>query len=93
MNNDKQRLETYRGALIEAITTIDRVTYGKWNADWARLRRIVDMVLNFDRPINTAIAYAEEEIKIQKLYYEKKKNLLTGQVENLLDEHFNETFK
>jgi hypothetical protein len=30
MNNDKQRLETYRGALIEAITTIDRVTYGKW---------------------------------------------------------------
>jgi hypothetical protein len=61
-------------------------------ADWARLRRN-NMVLNFDRPIDRAIAYAEEEIKIQKLYYGLKKNLLTGQVENLLDEHFNETFK
>ena len=93
MTNDQQRIEAYRGALIEAIVTIDRKTYGKWNEDWARLRRIVDMVLNFDRPIDRAIAYAEEEVKIQKSYYEKKKNLLTGQVENLLDEHFNETFK
>jgi hypothetical protein len=73
MINDKQRLETYRGALVEAITTIDQATHGKWNADWARLRRIVDMVLNFDRPIDRAIAYAEEEVKIQKSYYEKRR--------------------
>jgi hypothetical protein len=49
------------------------LTYGKWNADWARLRRIVDMVLNCDRPINTAIAYDEEEIKIQKNIMKKRK--------------------
>ena len=73
MTNDQQRMEAYRGALIEAIVTIDRKTYGKWNEDWARLRRIVDMVLNFDRPIDRAIAYAEEEVKIQKSYYEKRR--------------------
>jgi hypothetical protein len=73
MIDDKQRLESYKAALVEAIITIDRKTYGKWNADWARLRRIVDMVLNFDRPIDRAIAYAEEEVKIQKSYYEKRR--------------------
>jgi hypothetical protein len=31
------------------------------------------MVLNFDRPIDRAIAYAEEEVKIQKSYYEKRR--------------------
>jgi len=75
MINDKQRLETYRGALIEAIVTIDRKTYGKWNEDWARLRRIVDMVLNHDRPIERAIYVAEEEVKIQKSYYEKRREI------------------
>ena len=73
MIDDKQRLESYKAALVEAIITIDRKTYGKWNADWARLRRIVDMVLNFDRPIDRAIAHAEEEVKIQKSYYEKRR--------------------
>ena len=56
MIDDKQRLESYKAVLVEAIVTIDRKTYGKWNEDWARLRRIVDMVLNFDRPIDRAIA-------------------------------------
>jgi len=29
MIDDKQRLESYRAALVEAIVTIDRKTYGK----------------------------------------------------------------
>ena len=73
MTNDQQRIEAYRGALIEAIVTIDQKTYGKWNEDWARVRRIVGMVLDFHRPIHRAIAYAEEEVKIQKSYYEKRR--------------------
>ena len=63
MIDDKQRLESYRAALVEAIVTIDRKTYGKWNKDWSRLRRIIDMVLNHDRPIGRAIYVAEEEVK------------------------------
>lgn len=73
MIDDKQRLESYRAALVEAIVTIDRKTYGKWNKDWARLRRIVDMVLNHDRPIERAIYVAEEEVKEHQAWFDRVK--------------------
>ena len=73
MIDDKQRLETYRAALVEAIVTIDHKTYGKWNKDWSRLRRIIDMVLNHDRPIERAIYVAEEEVKEHQAWFDKVK--------------------
>jgi hypothetical protein len=58
--------------------------HGKWTLDCATLRRIVDTALNFDRPIVSKPIRRTN--KLTKRYCEYlENNLLTGQVENLLE--------
>ena len=37
--------DTYHGALVDAIQTIDSKMYMKFDPEWARLRKIIDLVL------------------------------------------------
>ena len=64
MLKSKNKEQDYRLALVETIRTIDDIQYGKFHPKWARLRRIVDMVLNHDLTIERAIESAENEVKI-----------------------------
>jgi len=73
MIKSKNKEQDYHGALVEAIRTIDDVQYGKFHPKWARLRRIVDLVLNHDRTIEKAIERAELEVKITQEVYAKRR--------------------
>ena len=73
MQKSKNKEQDYRAALVETITTIDDIQYGRFHPKWARLRRIVDMVLNHDRTIERAIERAETEVKITEEFYKKRK--------------------
>ena len=73
MIKSKNKEQDYHGALVEAIRTIDDVQYGKFHPKWARLRRIVDLVLNHDRTIEYAIEKAELEVKITQDVYAQRK--------------------
>ena len=35
--------DTYHGALVDAIQTIDSKMYMKFDPEWARLRKIIDL--------------------------------------------------
>ena len=69
MIKSKNKEKDYHYALVEAIRTIDDIQYGKFHPKWARLRRIVDLVLNHDRTIEYAIEKAELEVKITQDFY------------------------
>jgi|TARA_R100000479_G_scaffold30608_1_gene12278 hypothetical protein len=73
MIKSKNKEKDYHYALVEAIRTIDDVQYGKFHPKWARLRRIVDLVLNHDRTIEYAIEKAELEVKITQDVYAQRK--------------------
>ena len=73
MLKSKNKEQDYHGALVETIRTIDDIQYGKFHPKWARLRRIVDMVLNHDRTIERAIERAEAEVKITEDFYKKRR--------------------
>ncbi len=73
MIKSKNKEQDYHGALVEAIRTIDDVQYGRFHPKWARLRRIVDLVLNHDRTIEYAIEKAELEVKITQDVYAQRK--------------------
>ena len=73
MIKSKNKEKDYHYALVEAIRTIDDVQYGKFHPKWARLRRIVDLVLNHDRTIEYAIEIAELEVKITQDVYAQRK--------------------
>ena len=73
MIKSKNKEKDYHYALVEAIRTIDDVQYGRFHPKWARLRRIVDLVLNHDRTIEYAIEKAELEVKITQDVYAQRK--------------------
>ena len=73
MIKSKNKEKDYHYALVEAIRTIDDIQYGKFHPKWARLRRIVDLVLNHDRTIEYAIEKAELEVKITQDVYAQRK--------------------
>ena len=73
MIKSKNKKKDYHYALVEAIRTIDDVQYGRFHPKWARLRRIVDLVLNHDRTIEYAIEKAELEVKITQDVYAQRK--------------------
>jgi hypothetical protein len=80
--------QTYLKTLVFAIQTIDARGGQK---EISKLRRVLDCVLNYKKDFDKALSIAENESENNERI--KNKNLLTGQVENLLNDHFNETFK
>ena len=65
--------DTYRRTLVDAIHTIDDVQYMKFHPKWARLRKIIDLVLNKDWDYDDdTIEYAEECVRITQEYYKKE---------------------
>jgi hypothetical protein len=80
--------QTYFKTLVFAIQTID--SHGG-QKEISKLRRVLDCVLNYEKDFDKALSIAEKESENNERI--KNKNLLTNQVEHLLDEHFNETFK
>ena len=73
--------DTYRRTLVDAIHTIDDVQYMKFHPKWARLRKIIDLVLNKDWDYDDdTIEYAEECVRISENYYNKKREEQTNAV-------------
>ena len=65
---------TYYRTLVDAIQTIDDVQYMKFHPKWARLRKIIDLVLNKDWDYDDdTIEYAEECVRITQEYYKKRR--------------------
>ena len=65
---------TYHRTLVDAIQTIDDVQYMKFHPKWARLRKIIDLVLNKDWDYDDdTIEYAEECVRITQEYYKKRR--------------------
>ena len=66
--------DTYHGALVDAIQTIDSKMYMKFDSEWARLRKIIDLVLNKDWDYDQkTIEYAEETVRITQEVYAKRR--------------------
>ena len=80
--------QTYFKTLVFAIQTID--SHGG-QKEISKLRRVLDCVLNYEKDFDKALSIAENESENNERI--KNKNLLTNQVEHLLDEDFYETFK
>jgi hypothetical protein len=80
--------QTYFKTLVFAIQTID--SHGG-QKEISKLRRVLDCVLNYEKDFDKALSIAENESENNERI--KNKNLLNSQVENLLNDHFNETFK
>ena len=73
--------DTYRRTLVDAIHTIDDVQYMKFHPKWARLRKIIDLVLNKDWDYDDdTIEYAEECVRISENYYNKKREEKSSRV-------------
>ena len=66
--------DTYHGALVDVIQTIDSKMYMKFDPEWARLRKIIDLVLNKDWDYDQkTIEYAEETVRITQEVYAKRR--------------------
>lgn len=63
-----------RRILVLLITTIDRKMYGRYDKDWFFIRRVVDLMLNFDKDYERAAERAQVETDIADKYYSKQKD-------------------